>query len=136
MALSSGTIDGIVFGGPAAYYDMKLFEVGKYMYDPPFNAGYALNMVANQRVWDSLPDDLKAIFDSVAESTMIYSDTIWLNSEKDYYYYLREQLQVNELTPEATAKFREAAKPVWQSYVDDGFFTWADIDEAMRIAKN
>jgi hypothetical protein len=25
---------------------------------------------------------------------------------------------------------------VWQSYVDDGFFTWADINEAMRIAKS
>jgi TRAP-type C4-dicarboxylate transport system substrate-binding protein len=78
---------------------------------------------------------LKAVFDSVAESTMIYSDTIWLNSEKDYYYILRDELQVNELTPEATEQFREAVKSVWQSYVDDGFFSWEDINEAIGIAK-
>jgi len=59
-----------------------------------------------------------------------------LNSEKDYYYFLREKLQANELTPDATAKFREAVKPVWQSYVDDGFFTWKDINDAMSIAKS
>ena len=33
------------------------------------------------------------------------ADTIWLNSEKDYYYILRDELEVNELTPAAAFSF-------------------------------
>ena len=134
MALKSGVVDAQEnpFSNTV---DMKFYEVQKYLsvvnwqlHPDPF--------YVNPAWYNSLPDDLKAIFDSVAESTMIYSDTIWLNSEKEYYYFLRDKLQTNELTPEATAKFREVAKPVWQSYVDDGFFTWKDINNAMSIAKS
>jgi tripartite ATP-independent transporter DctP family solute receptor len=133
MALKTGVVDAQEnpFSNAA---DMKFYEVQKYLsvvnwqlHPDPF--------YVNPAWYNSLPEDLKAIFNSVAESTMIYSDTIWLNSEKDYFYLLRDKLQTNELTPEATAAFREAVKSVWQSYVDDGSFTWADLTEAMRIAK-
>ena len=115
--------------------DMKFYEVQKYLsvvnwqlHPDPF--------YVNPGWYSSLPNDLKAVFDSVAESTMIYSDTIWLNSEKDYFYTLKDNLQVNELSAATTEEFRKAVKSVWQSYVDDGFFTWEDINEALRIAKN
>ena len=132
MALKSGVVDAQEnpFSNTV---DMKFYEVQKYLsvvnwqlHPDPF--------YVNPDWYNSLPDDLKAIFDSVAESTMIYSDTIWLNSEKDYYYFLRENLETNELTPEAVEELREAVKTVWQSYVDDGFFTWDDINQAMAIA--
>jgi tripartite ATP-independent transporter DctP family solute receptor len=133
MALKSGVVEAQEnpFSNTV---DMKFYEVQKYLsvvnwqlHPDPF--------YVNPDWYNSLPDDLQAIFDSIAESTMIYSDTIWLNSEKDYYYILKDELQVNELSPEATEEFREAVKSVWQSYVDDGFFTWEDINEALRIAK-
>jgi tripartite ATP-independent transporter DctP family solute receptor len=133
MALKSGVVDAQEnpFSNTV---DMKFYEQQKYLsvvnwqlHPDPF--------YVNPAWYNNLPDDLKAVFDSVAESTMIYSDTIWLNSEKDYYYFLRDKLQTNELTPEAVEKFRQAVKPVWQSYVDDGFFTWDDINTALRIAK-
>ena len=66
---------------------------------------------------------------------MKYSDTIWLNSENTYFNFLSAKLQTNMLSPEDTAKFAEAAKPVWQQYVDDGFFKWGDINKAQKIAK-
>ncbi len=133
MALKTGVVDAQEnpFSNTA---DMKFYEVQKYLsvvnwqlHPDPF--------YVNPAWYNSLPADLKAIFDSVAESTMIYSDTIWLNSEKDYFYLLRDKLQTNELDSQATAAFREAVKAVWQSYVDDGSFTWNDINEALRIAK-
>ena len=133
MALKSGVVEAQEnpFSNTV---DMKFYEVQKYLsvvnwqlHPDPF--------YVNPDWYNSLPGDLKAIFDSIAESTMIYSDTIWLNSEKDYYYILKDELQVNELSPAATEKFREAVKSVWQSYVDDGFFSWEDINEALRIAK-
>lgn len=133
MALKNGVVDAQEnpFSNTA---DMKFYEVQKYLsvvnwqlHPDPF--------YVNPAWYSSLPADLKAIFDSVAESTMIYSDTIWLNAEKDYFYLLRDKLQTNELSSEATAAFREAVKSVWQSYVDDGSFTWEDLNEALRIAK-
>jgi tripartite ATP-independent transporter DctP family solute receptor len=133
MALKSGVVEAQEnpFSNTV---DMKFYEVQKYLsvvnwqlHPDPF--------YVNPGWYNSLPDDLKAVFDSAAQSTMIYSDTIWLNSEKDYYYILRDKLQVNELTPAATEEFRKAVKSVWQSYVDDGFFSWEDINEAIRIAK-
>ena len=67
---------------------------------------------------------------------MIYSDTIWLNSENNFFNFLKSKLETNTLTADDTAKFAEAAKPVWQQYVDDGFFTWDDIKAAQKIAKS
>jgi len=133
MALKNGVVDAQENPFSNAV-DMKFYEVQKYLsvvnwqlHPDPF--------YVNPAWYNSLPSDLKAIFDSVAESAMIYSDTIWLNSEKDYFYTLRDHLKVNELTPAATAAFREAVKSVWQSYVDDGSFTWDDLNAAMAIAK-
>jgi tripartite ATP-independent transporter DctP family solute receptor len=133
MALKNGVVDAQEnpFSNTV---DMKFYEVQKYLsvvnwqlHPDPF--------YVNPAWYNSLPADLKPIFDSVAEAAMIYSDTIWLNSEKDYYYILRDHLTVNELTPQAVTAFREAVKPVWQSYVDDGSFTWNDLNAAMAIAK-
>jgi len=113
--------------------DMKFYEQQKYLSVVNWQL-HPDPLYVNPAWYNSLPDDLKAIFDSVAESTMIYSDTIWLNSEKDYYYFLRERLETNELSTAAVEQFRQAVRPVWQSYVDDGFFTWDDINRAMAIA--
>jgi len=132
MALKSGVVDAQEnpFSNTV---DMKFYEQQKYLSVVNWQL-HPDPLYVNPAWYNSLPGDLKAVFDSVAESTMIYSDTIWLNSEKDYYYFLRERLETNELTPEAVEEFREAVRAVWQSYVDDGFFTWDDISRAMAIA--
>jgi C4-dicarboxylate-binding protein DctP len=134
MALKQGVVDGQEnpFSNTT---DMKFYEAQKYLsvvnwqlHPDPF--------YVNPDWYNSLPDDLKAIFDTVAKATMQYSDTIWLNSEKDYYYFLKEQLETNELSSSAVSQFAEAVKPVWQYYVDEGYFTWDDINKAMDISRN
>lgn len=134
MALKQGVVDGQEnpFSNTA---DMKFYEAQKYLSVVNWQL-HPDPLYVNPDWYNSLPDDLKAIFDSVAKATMIYSDEIWLNSEKDYFYFLREQLETNTITPEAVKAFAEAVKPVWQHYVDDGYFTWDDINEAMAIAKS
>lgn len=134
MALKSGVVDAQE-NPYSNTVDMKFYEQQKYLSEVNWQI-HPDPFYVNPAWYNSLPEDLKAIFDSVAESTMIYSDTIWLNSEKDYLHYLQGKLKVNQLTPEATARFRQAVKPVWQSYVDDGFFTWEDINQAVDIANS
>jgi tripartite ATP-independent transporter DctP family solute receptor len=134
MALKNGVVDAQEnpFSNTT---DMKFYEVQKYLsvvnwqiHPDPF--------YVNPAWYKKLPDDLKHIFDASARAAMKYSDTIWLNSENSYYNFLRSKLETNTLSPEDTAKFAEAAKPVWQQYVDDGFFAWDDINSAQKIAKS
>jgi C4-dicarboxylate-binding protein DctP len=133
MALKQGVVDGQEnpFSNTV---DMKFYEVQKYLsvvnwqlHPDPF--------YVNPEWYNSLPDDLKEAFDAAAKEAMEYSNTIWLESENDYFKTLEQNLEVNTLTPEARKGFVEAVKPVWQSYVDNGFFTWDDINEALAIAQ-
>lgn len=133
MALKNKVVDGQENPFSNAV-DMKFYEAQKYLsvvnwqvHPDPF--------YVNPDWYNALPDDLKNIFDSVAEAAMMYSDEIWLGSEKDYFYTLKEHLEVNELTPEARAEFVEAVKPVWQGYVDEGSFTWDQINQVLELAK-
>jgi C4-dicarboxylate-binding protein DctP len=133
MALKQGVVDGQEnpFSNTV---DMKFYEVQKYLSVVNWQI-HPDPLYVNPEWYNSLPDDLKAIFDSVAKEAMEYSDTIWLASENDYLKTLEENLEVNTLTPEARAQFVEVVKPVWQGYVDDGSFTWDDINEALAIAQ-
>jgi C4-dicarboxylate-binding protein DctP len=132
MALKTGVVDGQENPFSNAV-DMKFYEAQKYLsvvnwqvHPDPF--------YVNPGWYKSLPDDLKAIFDAVAEATMIYSDTIWLNSEVGYFNILKDKLKVNQMDSANRPGFVNGVKSVWQYYVDEGYFTWDEINEAIAIA--
>lgn len=132
MALKTGVVDGQENPFSNAV-DMKFYEAQKYLsvvnwqvHPDPF--------YVNTAWYNSLPNDLKAIFSAVAEATMIYSDTIWLNSEVGYYNILKDKLKVNHMDPKNRKGFVKGVKGVWQYYVDKGYFTWDEINEALAIA--
>jgi C4-dicarboxylate-binding protein DctP len=133
MALKSNVVDGQEnpFSNTV---DMKFYEAQKYLSVVNWQI-HPDPLYVNPDWYNKLPDDLKNIFNASAKATMIYSDTVWLNSENNYLNFLKTKLKTNTLSPLDTAKFAEAAKPVWQLYVDDGFFTWNDIKAAQKIAK-
>jgi TRAP-type C4-dicarboxylate transport system substrate-binding protein len=89
----------------------------------------------NPAWYNNLPDNLKAVFDASAEAALIYSDTIWLNSETGFFNFLSNKLKVNAIKPEDRPGFVEKTKSVWKSYIDQGYFTQKDIDQALDIAK-
>ena len=129
MALKTGVVDGQENPFSNAV-DMKFYEAQKYLsvvnwqvHPDPF--------YVNPAWYQSLPDDLKQIFDIVAVQTMAYSDEIWLASENGYLEELRKHLAVNTITPEARKGFVAAVKPVWDYYVTAGNFTKEDIDFAV-----
>jgi tripartite ATP-independent transporter DctP family solute receptor len=134
MALKSGVVDGQEnpFSNTT---DMKFYEAQKYLsvvnwqiHPDPF--------YVNPDWYNSLPDDLKNIFTASAKAALQYSDAIWLASENNFFAFLKTKLETNELSAEDTAAFAKAAQPVWQKYVDDGFFTWDAIKKAQAIAKS
>jgi tripartite ATP-independent transporter DctP family solute receptor len=132
MALKTGVVDGQENPFSNAV-DMKFYEAQKYLsvvnwqvHPDPF--------YVNSAWYNKLPNDLKAVFDAVSEATMIYSDTIWLNSEVGYYNILKDKLKVNHMAPENRPGFVSGVKGVWQYYVDAGYFTWDEINAAIAIA--
>jgi C4-dicarboxylate-binding protein DctP len=132
MALKTGVVDGQENPFSNAV-DMKFYEAQKYLsvvnwqvHPDPF--------YVNPGWYNSLPDDLKAIFTAVAEATMVYSDTIWLNSEEGFFNILKDKLAVNDIDSKARKELVAGVKSVWQSYVDEGYFTWDEINEALAIA--
>ncbi|MBI9085634.1 MAG: TRAP transporter substrate-binding protein [Desulfobacterales bacterium] len=132
MALKTGVVDGQENPFSNAV-DMKFYEAQKYLsvvnwqvHPDPF--------YVNPAWYKSLPADLQAVFDAVAEATMIYSDTIWLNSEVGYFNILKDKLKVNHMDPKDRPGFLSGVKGVWQYYVDKGYFSWDEINEAIAIA--
>lgn len=90
MALKMGVADGQE-NPPSNITVMKFYEAQKYLsllnyqiHPDPF--------FVNLKWYQSLPDDLKAVFDKAAKDAMIKSDTEWLASEADYLKFLSEKL--------------------------------------------
>lgn len=132
MALKTKVVDGQENPFSNAV-DMKFYEAQKFLSVVNWQV-HPDPLYVNPAWYQNLPDDLKAVFDAVAEATMIYSDTIWLNSETGYYNILKGKLEVNDVAPEDREGFVKGVKSVWQYYVDQGYFTWDEINEALAIA--
>ncbi|UCH09042.1 MAG: TRAP transporter substrate-binding protein [Fidelibacterota bacterium] len=132
MALKTGVVDG-QDNAVSNIWDYKVYEVQKYLTISRYATGPDPFMV-NLEWYNSLPDDLKEIFDKVAMETMRYSDQLNREKEAEYIKLLSEKLQTNFVTPENREKFRKATKPVYQYFVDKGYFTWDDINQARASA--
>lgn len=128
MALKTGVVDG-QDNAVSNIWDYKVYEVQKYLTISNYAIGPDPFMV-NLEWFNSLPDDLQGIFDEVAVEAMNYSDQLNRTNEAKYIQLLSEKLEINYVTPENLEKFREATKPVYQYFIDRGYFTWDDIKSA------
>jgi C4-dicarboxylate-binding protein DctP len=133
MALKMGVVDG-QDNAVSNIWDYKIYEVQKYLSITNYAIGPDPLMV-NLEWYNSLPDDLKLIFDEVAIESMKYSDQMNRNNEGKYIEELSKILETNYVTSEELEKFREVTRPVYQYFVDKGYFTWDDIREALAIIK-
>jgi C4-dicarboxylate-binding protein DctP len=132
MALKTGVVDG-QDNAVSNIWDYKVYEVQKYLTITNYAIGPDPFMV-NLEWYNSLPGDLKEIFDEVAIEAMRYSDQLNRENEAKYIKLLSEKLETNYVTPDNLEKFREATKPVYQYFVNKGYFTWDDINQARACA--
>jgi len=64
VALSTGAIDGVIYGGSLEYKALKLHEAAKhYTYLNMINPGYADGMLINQQKWDAMPAEQQKILE-------------------------------------------------------------------------
>jgi C4-dicarboxylate-binding protein DctP len=133
MALKTKVVDGQE--NPCSNIaEMKFYEVQKYFTEVNYQI-HPDPFFVSLSWYESLPADLKTIFADTAKAAIIHSDTIWLASEVDYFKLLSQKMQGNAISPKNHSLFVEKVKPVWQHYVKEGYFTQAEIDEALAIAR-
>ena len=132
MALKTNVVDGQE--NPCSNIaEMKFYEVQRYITEVNYQI-HPDPFFVNLAWYEALPGDLKAAFATVAKAAMAKSDEGWLASEKDYQTLLTQKLQANRITAENHKAFVAKVKPVWDYYVSAGYFTRADIDEALAQA--
>ncbi|SVC70366.1 uncharacterized protein METZ01_LOCUS323220, partial [marine metagenome] len=96
QALQTGVVDG-QDNAPSNIWDFKIHEVSEYLTITNYATGPDPLMV-NLEWYESLPYDLKVIFDEVSRETMEFSDQINREKEAEYIQKISNKLEVNHVT--------------------------------------
>ncbi len=116
IGLSTGVIDGAIYGGPLEYKELKMHEVAKnYTFLNMLNPGWTDTIIANPELWDSLSDEHRAILsDAVAQ----YAADIhtWLEDGNKAIIDAGEDsiFTFSTLPAEDSARLTKAAQAIWQ----------------------
>ena len=67
LALSTGQVDGTLYGAGYEYYINKFYEVAPYLVENPITNPFVDHIIINKQLWDSMPADLQEIMSLAAE---------------------------------------------------------------------
>lgn len=112
LALTTGQIDGALFGNASDYKQAKFYEAAEFLNITPFIDPLTDTLIINKKTWDSFPADIKAIFRAAAAEANDYYYTI---AENDSFYALEEIFKgkVSTFTEEDQKVLFEAALKIW-----------------------
>lgn len=135
MALKQGVLDG-ADNSPTNILAAKLNEVAPYFTALNYMAG-ADPLMVNMAWYESLPSDLQDIFNQVAKEALAYWDDLESEAALKAITEISNAPGVEGIDmsdhPEEAAIWAEACAPLWQQFVDEGYFTWDDINRAQAI---
>ncbi|SDP84002.1 TRAP transporter substrate-binding protein DctP [Desulforhopalus singaporensis] len=112
LALTTGQIDGVLFGGANEYKMMKFYEAAKFYIANPILDPIVDSYFMNKKVWDSLPEDLQAIITVAAtEAGLKHYDPVWKAE-----YTLPDTLfeDVTKFSEADASKLTDGAISVWE----------------------
>ena len=137
QALQTGVLDG-QDNAPANIWDFKIHEVQKYMTISNYATGPDPFMVSLDW-YNTLPDDLKATFDEVAAEATALTDELQRHREAQIIAELTKVMEANGggtnyVSAEALEDFRNRVSGVYDMFIEQGAFTWDDVEEVRRIA--
>jgi TRAP-type C4-dicarboxylate transport system substrate-binding protein len=119
-SLKRGVVDGAA--SPInTLKDWKLGEVAKYSTSTQkLGAVYTFFVVMNKDKWNSLPADIKKIFDEVSAEYMEKMGIAWTSAAKGGEEFLLKQGgQIITLPDQESAKWQKAVEPVITSYTKE-----------------
>lgn len=114
IGMSTGVIDGAIYGGPMEYEQLKLNETGKhYTFLNLLNPGWIETAIANDTFWnEKLTDDQRQILtDGIAQ----YANDIheWLEAGNQALIDSGDMFEFATLPEADSARLTEAAQVVW-----------------------
>ena len=133
QALQTGVVDG-QDNPPANIWDYKIHEVSKYLTITNYATGPDPFLV-NLKWYQSLPPELQELFDEVAREAIALSDKLNREKEQEFIEKLGEKLEVNYVTGESLAKFRESVSGVYDYYINQGSIAQQEVDAARSAAR-
>jgi TRAP-type transport system periplasmic protein len=118
-AMSKGTIDG-TFSGYGTLVAWKLIESVNYVTELGVGS-LSFGVVMNKRVWDKLPKDVQAVFDSLSDkySQMHCAEHIE-DDAKGKDELIKRGAVITTLSPADKAQFTKVVRPVITKWVADG----------------
>jgi len=121
-ALSQGTIDGVVYGSPSTLLgDMRFHEVTSYLVQPNLVGSHGSgDYVVNQKAWNSLPEDLKAIVMAAANNKAIeFRHRVNYEDIKDIREYIQEKkaIKISRLSDGAIRELTKASRTALEKWV-------------------
>ncbi len=135
MAIKQGVVDG-GDNSPSNIDAAKLYEVSKYFTALNYMAG-ADPLMVNMDWYKTLPADLQDIFNEVSKEALAYWDQLEKDATLESVNKLMTAPGVEGINmedqPAEAAIWEEACAPLWQQFVDAGYFTWDDIERAQEI---
>lgn len=123
QALQTGVLDGIL-NNWEAIYSFRHYEVCKYITMAPFHLVY-FTQSFNKAKWESLPDDVKAAFESVSglEGSKFWGKNMFDSAAAAVDEILKEQgYELTKVTPseQEMISWREQfGEPLWEQWVKD-----------------
>ena len=118
LALQKGVVQGTLdrLGGLKGF---RHAEVTKYIEDVRFIYPSAMFFnTMNLKTWESLPDDIKKVFNDIADETVVKSAEVFEEEEKvGLKYALDKGMEIIRIPPEEQAKWKETLKPVQEKWV-------------------
>lgn len=134
VGLSTGAIDGVIYGGPIEYASMKLFEVAKYytelnMIDP----GFTDTILINKDTWNALSPANQKILELAVTDTAASLHEWMMEGTFDPKY--SNNFEFASLSAEDSKNLREAAKELWQEEAKKSARNKKAIDFLMGMSK-
>lgn len=114
VGLSTGVIDGVLYGGPVEYEQLKFGEVAKYyVYLNFLNPGWTDTIIVNTKVWEGLTDEQRTI---LRDAVQQYANEIheWLETDNARVAKETDSFEFETLPEADSAALSKAAEEVWQ----------------------
>ena len=114
VALSTGVIDGAIYGGPIEYEQLRINEVAGYYTDLNLlNPGWTENMLINPRTWERMSKEQQQILTAELDQYLLDIHN-WLDEGNQRLIDEGELFEFFTLPEEDSRSLAEASLPIWK----------------------
>lgn len=114
VALSTGVIDGAIYGGPIEYEQLRINEVAGYYTDLNLlNPGWTENMFINPSTWERMSEEQQQMLTAELDQYLLDIHN-WLEDGNQRLVDEGEIFEFATLSEEDSNKLAEASLPIWK----------------------